>query len=99
MNGFSIPFRLDRDVFADILLYVREDIPSKLLLEENNPIEGFFVEINIRNKKMWLTSFSYNPKETSLSNRTAVLSKSLDLITAKFERLLFLGDFNTKTHQ
>ena len=77
-----------------ILLYVREDIPSKLLLVEENPIEGLFVEINLRNKEKCLISCSYNPKKTSLSNHIAAISKSLDLFTTKYERLLFLGDFN-----
>ena len=64
LNGYSTPFRLDRNAHGGgILLYVREDIPSKLLLVEENLIEGFFVEINLRNKKKWLLSYSYNPKK------------------------------------
>ena len=62
------------------------DIPSKLLLVEENLIECFFVEINLR--------CSYNPQKTSLSNHIVELSKSLDLFTTKYELLLFLGDFN-----
>ena len=54
----------------------------------------FFVEINLRNKYKWLLSCSYSPKKTSLPNHIAELSKSLDLFTIKYERLLFLGDFN-----
>ena len=38
-------------------------------------------------------SCSYNQKKTSLSNHIVALSKSLDLFTAKYERLLYLGDF------
>ena len=75
-----------------ILLYVREDIPSKLLLVEENPIEGLFVEINLRNKKKCLISCSYNPKKTSLSNHIAAISKSLDLFTTRYERLLQCGN-------
>ena len=48
----------------------------------------------MRNKKKWLLSCSYNPTKTSLSNHIAELSKSLNLFTTKYERLLFLGDFN-----
>ena len=77
-----------------ILLYAWEDIPSKLLLVEENPIEGFSVEINLRNKKKWLISYSYNLQKSSSSNHVAVLSKSLDLFSNKYERLLFLCDFN-----
>ena len=95
LNGCSTPFRLDRNAHGGgILLYVRENIPSKLLLVEKNLIEGFSVEINLRNKKKWLLSCSYNPKKTSLSNHITKLSKSLDLFTTKYERSLFLGDFN-----
>ena len=39
LNGYSIPFRLDRNAHGGvILLYVREDISSKLLLVEENLI-------------------------------------------------------------
>ena len=52
LNSYSTPFRIDRKAHGGgILLYVREDIPSKLLLVEENLIEGFLVEINLRNKK------------------------------------------------
>ena len=65
-----------------------------LLLVEENLIECFFVEINLRNKKKWLLSCFYNPLKTSLSNHITELNKSLDLFTTKYERLLFLGDCN-----
>ena len=49
MSGYRRPFRLDPNGNGGgILLYVREDIPSKLSLEEKEPIESFFVEINLR---------------------------------------------------
>ena len=84
LNFYSTPFRLDRNAHGGcILLYVRENIPSKLLLVKENPMEGFFVEINLRNKKKWLISCSYNPKKSSLSNHFAALSKSLDLFTTR----------------
>ena len=51
LNGYSTLFRLDRNApGGGILLYVQEDIPSKLLLVEENLIEGFFVEINLRKR-------------------------------------------------
>ena len=52
--GYSSPYRFDRNCRGKgIMLYVREDIPSKLLSIENQPIEGFHMEINLRKKK-WL---------------------------------------------
>ena len=90
LNGYSTHFRLDRNAHrGGIQLNVLEDIPSKLLLVEENPIQGFFVEINLRENKKWLISYSYNrKKKIYLSNQR------LKLFTNKYERLLFLGDFN-----
>ena len=59
--GYSEPYRIDRRSHgAGLILFVREDIPSKLLLTENAPIEGFYIEINLR-KINWLICGSYNP--------------------------------------
>ena len=49
----------------------------------NINIEGFFVEINLRNKKKWLLSNSYNPKKAITSNHLAELSKNIDLYLCK----------------
>ena len=52
LNGYSTPFRLDCNARGGcILLYLQEDIPSKPLLVEENPVEGFFVEMNLRSNK------------------------------------------------
>ena len=51
INGYTSPYRLDRnDKGGGILVYVREDIPSKLISQFPN-VEGFFLEINLRKKK------------------------------------------------
>ena len=43
-------FRLDRNEFGGgILLYVRDDIPYKFIPMKNSTIEGFFIELNLRN--------------------------------------------------
>ena len=53
IDGFSTPYRLDRDSNGGgIMLHVREDIPSNLLAtDEKNHIESFYVELNLRNEK------------------------------------------------
>ena len=61
--GFSKLFRKDRNRHGGgLLLYIREDIPSKELhrhtFSEN--IEGIFVEINLRKTK-WLIFGTYHP--------------------------------------
>ena len=45
INGFNIPYRLDRDCLGGGLMFiVREDIPSNLLTIEEKPVESFYVE-------------------------------------------------------
>ena len=52
MDSFISPHRLDRNCNGGgILLYIREDIPSKLLSIEGDLMEAFFVAINLHNKK------------------------------------------------
>ena len=50
IHGFSEPYRFDiNGNGGGIFLYIREDIPSKLILNKMKT-EGFFVEINLRKK-------------------------------------------------
>ena len=52
IEGYSKPYRIDRNCYGGgIILYVRTDIPSKLLSTELLPIEAFYVEINLQKKK------------------------------------------------
>ena len=95
MNGFGAPFRLDRnDKGSGIILYIREDIPSRLVSTESSQVEGFFVEINLRNKKKWLLCCCCNPKKDFITQDLHALSKSFDVLTSKYDNLLFVGDFN-----
>ena len=61
---------------------------------DSSQVEGFFVEINLRNQKKWLLCCSYNPKKDLITQHLYALSKSIDVITSKYDNLLFLGDFN-----
>ena len=61
INGYSTPYRLDRNCHGGgILLYLRDDIPSRRLTIQNTDVESIFIEINLRIKK-WLLCGSYNP--------------------------------------
>ena len=58
INGYASPYRLDRNgIGGGILLYVREDIPSKVITASFPNAEDFFLEINLR-KKIWIISCS-----------------------------------------
>ena len=49
-HGFSEPYRFDRNSSGGgILLHIREDIPSKVILTKMTT-EGIFVEISLRKK-------------------------------------------------
>ena len=53
IHGFS-PYRVDRDSkggCGGIMLYIREDIPSNLLVTDKEPIESLYVKQNLRDVK------------------------------------------------
>ena len=81
MQGYSTPFRLDRNIHGGgILLYFHEDIPVKLINNINfgNDIEAIFIETNLRKKK-WLLSVSYNPQKALIGKHLQAVGKNLDL--------------------
>ena len=54
LEGFTPPYRLDRTTHGGgLMLFVREDIPYKLLSnkDQSDNVENVFVEINLRSKK------------------------------------------------
>ena len=75
------------------MLFLRDDIPSNLLIIEEKPIESFYVELNLRNRK-WLVNCSYNPHKNSIRNHLDRIRESLDLLSSDYEKMIFLGDFN-----
>ena len=53
IDGFTTPCRVERDYHGGgILLYIRQYIPSKLLinLKISENLEGVFIELNFRRK-------------------------------------------------
>ena len=75
------------------MLFLREDIPSKLLKIEEKPKESLYVELNLRNSK-WLVNCSYNPHKNSIGNHLNRISESLDLLSSDYEKMILLEDFN-----
>ena len=83
MSGFCKLYRLDRcSNGRGLMLYIREDIPYRLLTEYKPPenVEFLFAEINIRMKK-WLLCCSYNLHKNNISNHLHHLNKGLIKIT------------------
>ena len=99
-DEFGTSYRLDHNSNGcGIILYVREDIPSKLLAtDEKNQIESFYVELNLRNEKS-IINCSYNPIKTVICNHLDALSTYLNLHSTTYEKILILGDFNVGTDE
>ena len=89
IKGFSQPYRLDRNRNGGgILIYVREDIPSKELKRHTfpNDIEGIFIEINIRKQK-WLVLGTYHPPSQPDMYYFHQLGNALDIYNQIYEKL------------
>ena len=98
LDGFSKPFRLDRNRNGGgILIYVREDIPTKQLFKHNFPsdIEGIFVEINLRKTK-WLLFGTYHPPSQTDNYYFESITRALDIYGELYSKLLLVGDFNAE---
>ena len=91
-------FRLDRNEYGGgILLYVRDDIPSKFIPIKNSTIEGFFIELNLRKKK-WLLCCTYNPSRSFISDHLSTIGNNIDLLLANYENFFLMGDLNVEGH-
>ena len=98
IRGFTSPYRFDRTKDGGgILVYIREDIPSKLLNISYiaSDIECLGIEVNLR-KVIWFVICSYNPHKNNISNHLENLSKVLNRNLSQYERFLCIGDFNSE---
>ena len=95
MKGFSVPYRYDRNgKGGGLLLYIREDIQSKLLISKSKcNIETLSVAVNLRKRK-WFLNCSYNPNPNSISNHLECLNSLIDKHSSSFHKFTFIGDFN-----
>ena len=78
VEGFTMYYRFDRNRNGrGVILYVRKDIPSKILEKHKLPqdVEGMFVELNFRKIK-WLLFGAYNPSPKMTST---ILKHSIKL--------------------
>ena len=92
LDGYATSYRLDRNTNGGgILLYIREDIPSTIVIAGLS-VEGFFVEKKLRKKK-WLLSRSCNPKKNLIVNHLHCIGRSLDSQLGQFENFILMGDY------
>ena len=78
-----------------IILFFREEVPSKLLSasKPNSSVGKIFIELNLRSKK-WHQSCSWSPNLTFQNNRTQNISRVTDFYPSKYDNFIVLGDFN-----
>ena len=99
IDGYSEPYRLDRNRDGGgVLIYVREDIPSKCLTKHNftKYVEGLFLEINLRKTKvLFFGGYRSEHPEFGLSKIDFLeqLRFGLDKYSS-YEKVLVAGDFN-----
>ena len=95
IKGYSTSFRLDRNQSGrGLLIYVRGDIPCKILKEytPEKPTENLFVEINLRSRN-WLLSCSYNRKTNLIADHLHCIGRGTDFYSSKYDYFIVLGDF------
>ena len=96
IDGFSIPYRLDRNRNGGgLMIYVRDDIPSKMLTKHNLPedIEAAFIELNFRKCK-WLLCATYRAPSQNHNYFFDNTDKCLDMYST-YERVILASDLKS----
>ena len=97
VEGFAMPYRNRNG--GGVIIYVREDIPRKILEKHKLPqdIEGMFLELNFRKIK-WLLFGDYHPPSQNNQYYFEALDKALDCYSS-YDRIVLIGDFNSEDHE
>ena len=101
INGYSTPFRQNRDKNGGgILIYVREDIPSKLLDKHCFPddIEGMFIELNFRKSKLLLLG-TYHPPSQPDKYYFESIGNAFETYISQYDKYILAGDFNAEVNE
>ena len=98
LPGYASTLVIARNQFAGgVMVFVREDISSKLVSIEELPTEWIYAERNFCKKK-WHLRYSYNPDKYYFKT-LVVLRCSLDLYSADYDHFFITGDFNAELRQ
>ena len=79
------------------LVYIREDIPSKILKKTFLPgdAEGIFIELNLKKHK-WLVCAAYHPPNQKDNYFFNHLGTAIDVYHITHNKFLLIGNFNAK---
>ena len=97
--GYSSPFRLDvSSTSGGILVFIKENIPSKLLTKLTIPsnLQILPIEVNLRKTK-WLILPIYKPPSTTENYFLDHMNRLIEYYTSEYDNILTLGDFNMET--
>ena len=97
IEGYTKPYRLDRNRNGGLLIYVRKDIPSKQLNKHlfTKNVEVLFIEVNLRKCKLLLagTYHSNHPVYgTSDIDFFEQMRLAMD-VYSNYDKFLLAGDF------
>ena len=96
IDGYTSLYRLDRSgKGGGILMYVREDIPSKIIPIHFPNTESYFLEINLKKMK-WDICCSYNPHNDYISSHMDGMGTGVDLLSHNYDNFSMIGNFNTR---
>ena len=94
VEGYHALFRFDRSKYrGGIILYVREDIPAKVLYDDF-PFSRESFYRNLSHKRKWRFNCSYNPHKNNIIKHLQQISRSLDNFYSKYDNIILLEDFN-----
>ena len=97
VNGFTNPYRLDRNRNGGgVFIYFCENIPNKKL--ENyiaSDIQGMFIELNLRKTK-WLLLGCYHPQYKSNNCFFYGTKNDFNKLRQKPDKCIIVGDFNSE---
>ena len=75
---FSKPFRFIRDKKeGSIILFIYDDMSTKLIFVEKICIKSFFINMYIHKKK-WLKNYSCNVHKNNLGNHVTAVGRAID---------------------
>ena len=90
IEEFPEPYRFDRNSSGGgLLIYVRENMPSKQLFSHLIPpdIAGMFI---------WLMCVAYHPPSQKDDHFFKCIGRALDVYNDVYDKLLLVGDFNAE---
>ena len=98
ISDFAKPLRLDTNsIGGGIMLFIRDNIPFRLLKPGNLPsnTEALFIEINLRKKK-WLICCGYNPNKSLINKFTHDIGRVLDSFIGNYDNFLIVRGLNSE---